>query len=53
MSGVVTKDGQWEHCNNCGKFVKLEDLLYEQPSKQFKCGRDLCSKCAKQKPRLV
>src|SRR5438309_6822465 len=29
MSGVIDKDGQqWEHCNGCDEFVKIEDLLY-------------------------
>lgn len=29
MSGVIDKNGQqWEHCCNCGKFVKYQDLQY-------------------------
>jgi hypothetical protein len=29
MSGVIDSDGtQWEHCNGCGEFVRMDDLLY-------------------------
>jgi hypothetical protein len=48
MSGVIDRDGtQWEHCNVCGGFVKIQNLLYEKPSKEFDCGRDVCSNCWK------
>ena len=46
MSGVIDDQGQWEHCNECGKWVLIQNLRYEQPSEQFKCGRDLCMSCA-------
>lgn len=46
MSGVIDEDGQqWEHCDGCTKFVKIEELLYEQPTGRYKYGRDLCKKC--------
>ena len=47
MSGVIDEYGQWEHCNECGEFVLIQDLLYEQPSEKFPYGRDLCSDCEK------
>jgi len=46
MSGVIDKDGQWEHCNQCGKWVLLQNLRYEKPSAKWPSGRDLCMKCA-------
>lgn len=50
MSGVIDADGtQWEHCVHCRAFININELLYESPSEQFKYGRDLCWKCAKQK----
>jgi hypothetical protein len=46
MCGVIDNNGQqWEYCNNCGKFVKIEKLFYELPNEQFSCGRDLCESC--------
>jgi len=46
MSGVIDEDGQqWEHCNGCTRFVRIEDLGYEQPTARFKYGRDLCPDC--------
>jgi hypothetical protein len=46
MSGVIDRDGQqWEHCNECGKFVRIEYLKYEQPSAEHRNGRDLCPVC--------
>jgi len=46
MSGVIDEKGQqWEHCNNCGDFVKIQNLRYEQPTEKYDYGRDLCSKC--------
>ena len=51
MSGVIDKDGQqWERCNCCGKFVKIETLRYEVPSTEYKYGRDLCKRCAEGNP---
>lgn len=46
MSGVIDEHGQWEHCHVCNEFVLIQDLLYEQPSERFGCGRDLCAECA-------
>jgi hypothetical protein len=37
---------QWEHCNACGKFVRIEALLYEPKSEAYPYGRDLCPECA-------
>ena len=46
MSGVIGSDGvQWEHCNCCGGWVKLQLLHYEKPSERYKYGRDLCTGC--------
>ena len=47
MSGVIDSNGvQWEHCNKCGEYVNINKLYYEQPSRKYDCGRDLCKKCA-------
>ena len=46
MAGIIDENGQqWEHCNVCGDFVKIRDLLYEEPSEEYKYGRDVCSEC--------
>ena len=57
MSGVIDSNGQqWEHCHGCtgadtkdynerGKWVKIEELMYEPPSEVYKYGRDLCPDC--------
>lgn len=62
MSGVIDSNGvQWEHCGGCkgegtpnfserGKWVRIEDLMYEPPSEEYKYGRDLCSDCASKSP---
>lgn len=48
MSGVIDRNGvQWERCNNCLAFVKIQALGYEQPSEQYPHGRDLCPRCAR------
>lgn len=48
MSGVIGSDGiQWERCNHCGGWEKIDELRYEQPSEKYDCGRDICRKCAK------
>lgn len=47
MVGVIDESGQqWERCNGCCKFVRIEELRYEPPSKEYECGRDLCAACA-------
>jgi hypothetical protein len=47
MAGVVDKNGiQWERCNACAGWVKIQDLLYERPSEAHEYGRDLCITCA-------
>lgn len=51
MAGVIDGHGQqWERCNNCEKWVKIQDLCYEKPSLNFDCGRDLCPNCASHMP---
>lgn len=46
MSGVIDDNGvQWEHCNECGKWVRYHHLKYEPPSRDHKYGRDLCPEC--------
>jgi hypothetical protein len=46
MSGVIDDDGQqWERCNRCCGFTKIEELQYEERSEEFKYGRDICSPC--------
>ncbi len=53
MSGVIDERGQqWEHCNGCGLFTRLEALGYEPPSTQFTCGRDLCLACVNAHPNI-
>jgi hypothetical protein len=48
MSGVLDEDGtQWEHCNRCGTWVRIQDLVYEKPTVKYTYGRDLCSQCSK------
>ena len=47
--GVIDDNGiQWEKCNSCGEFTKMNLLHYEQPSLLFKYGRDLCNICSKE-----
>lgn len=46
MSGVLVNGIQYEHCNGCGAWVKIDDLQYEQPSEEFPYGRDLGPCCA-------
>jgi hypothetical protein len=46
MSGIIDEKGiQWEHCNECTKFTKLDNLGYEPPTRKYKYGRDLCIDC--------
>lgn len=53
MSGVIDKDGvQWEHCNCCGEWTKIDNLGYEPPSLQFDCGRDICLACTNKHPNI-
>ncbi len=49
MSGIIDEKGQqWEKCNECGKWVKIQYLHYEQPTPEHKYGRDLCKACAEE-----
>lgn len=46
MSGVIDDNGvQWEHCNGCGKWVRIDNLGYLQPTAQHGSGLDLCVDC--------
>ena len=46
MSGVIDEDGvQWERCNRCAGFTRFENLCYEEPTDEFRFGRDLCEDC--------
>lgn len=52
MAGVIDDNGvQWERCNGCTTFVKLDDLGYEPVSTTYKYGRDLCIKCVNALPQ--
>lgn len=51
MAGVIDESGQqWERCNNCLEFVRIESLQYEEPSPMYSYGRDLCTRCARATP---
>lgn len=53
MSGVIDENGvQWEHCNVCTKWVKIQDLGYEPPSAEYDCGRDICLECTNKHPNI-
>ena len=52
MSGVIIDGVQYEHCCQCGKFVKLSELLYAKVRSdltprwpQYEM-QDLCTNCA-------
>jgi len=46
MSGVILEDGvQWEHCNVCAKWVRLDNLGYMKPSKKNPYGLNICMDC--------
>ena len=46
MSGVIDDKGQqWEHCCDCGKLVRMDNLGYLPPSKAHPHGLDLCLHC--------
>jgi len=48
MAGVIDSKGvQWEHCGECRKWVRFDQLWYEHPTEKHKHGRDLCSNCAR------
>lgn len=53
MSGVIDKDGvQWEHCNECGKFVKIQELGYQPHSLKWNGPCDICLECANKAPNI-
>ena len=40
MSGVIDDDGvQWERCDFCAKWQRLDNLGYEPPTREHKYGR--------------
>lgn len=46
MAGVIDKNGvQWEPCNKCGKYIRIEQLGYLCPSDAHKFGLDICVVC--------
>jgi len=45
MSGVIIDGVQWEKCNACLAWVRIQDLWYEVPSVAHRYGRDLCAAC--------
>lgn len=54
MSGVIDNNGvQWEHCNECTNYVRIDLLMYEQPSADHKYGRDLCKTCSERSKEKV
>ncbi len=53
MSGVIDEKGmQWEHCNICGKLVRLTNLGYERPSTAYPHGRDIGICCISKVPDI-
>src|SRR6185369_12352940 len=49
MSGVIDENGvQWQHCHICRGWVRIQDLLYEEPSDAHPYGRDI-GPCCKSK----
>lgn len=47
MSGVIDEnDVQWEHCNDCSEFIRINKLGYLKPTPEHEHGRDLCIACA-------
>ena len=53
MSGVIDSSGtQWEHCNGCGEFVRIDRLGYMKPTPGNPHGLDLCVNCVDTALRL-
>lgn len=53
MAGVIDENGQqWEHCNECGEFVRIEDLGFQPHSEKLNGPCDICIKCANQASNL-
>lgn len=51
MAGVIDDDGiQWERCNACTNWTRLQDMHYQFPGGDYPYGRDLCTACAAQQP---
>jgi hypothetical protein len=49
MSGVIDASGtQWEHCNKCGQFIRLDNLGYLPPGKEHPHGLDICLACVQE-----
>lgn len=46
MAGVIDEKGiQWERCNCCAKWVRLDNLGYLPPDSANESGHDLCIAC--------
>lgn len=52
MSGVIIDGVQWEHCTNCAKWVRIDNLGYEPPTPEHEYGRDLCIACCNAAPDI-
>lgn len=53
MSGVIDDDGQqWERCNECGEFTKLEELGFQPFSEKWQGPCDICIACANKAPNI-
>lgn len=53
MSGVIDDKGiQWEHCNVCGKWVRLDDLGLDPTDTHHKGGCDICLECVNKHPNI-
>jgi hypothetical protein len=52
MSGVIDERGvQWEHCNVCTQFKRIESLGYLPPNTTHPHGADICVDCANKLPQ--
>ena len=46
MCGVIGEDGiQWERCNVCGEFTKMDNLGYLPRNLENEFGLDICISC--------
>lgn len=45
MAGVIIDGIQWERCNKCAAWVKIDNLGYIIPTEPEKYGMDICAKC--------
>lgn len=46
MSGVIDLNGQqWERCNGCNDWIRIQRLGYLKPREGHNNGADLCLEC--------